>query len=150
MNQAMMNPKKLALAKITSEMVGKPYKLGGYSPDVGFDCLGIIIYLAERWGIKIPDVIFGMTKYSYATAWASYPEWTKKKFIQFVSTLGDEIAPNKMFVPDLVLFRAHTTTHVGVMCGRGLLSAFPNLGVAIIPIADVEIKRVFRWVEITK
>ena len=43
-----------ALIAAAIELVGTPYRLGGQSPDAGFDCSGLVSYAAALQGISLP------------------------------------------------------------------------------------------------
>lgn len=48
------SPQVAQALKIAADQVGKPYVWGAESPDVGFDCSGLIDYAFKKAGIKIP------------------------------------------------------------------------------------------------
>jgi cell wall-associated NlpC family hydrolase len=41
-------------AQIAISMVGKPYHYGGNSPQIGFDCSGLVQYSYGRAGVRLP------------------------------------------------------------------------------------------------
>lgn len=44
------------LVKTMNSIVGKPFKDGGRNIDYGFDCVGAIVYVAEKNGIQVKDL----------------------------------------------------------------------------------------------
>jgi len=47
--------RELFLEAIRS-VLGKPYRWGGQSPEIGFDCSGLVIWGLQQAGIKIADM----------------------------------------------------------------------------------------------
>lgn len=89
---------------LASEM-GKPYLYGGAGPNA-FDCSGLVYYVYNKLGIKLPRV-------SAAQA-----------------TAGTYIAKDKLEYGDLVFFASNgrTVNHVGVYIGNGNFIHAPQTG----------------------
>lgn len=47
----------IALVADAAELLGKPYVWGGETPQVGFDCSGLIVYLFQKQGISLPRTV---------------------------------------------------------------------------------------------
>ncbi|MGG6468796.1 peptidoglycan-binding protein [Saccharococcus caldoxylosilyticus] len=47
----------IELVADASELLGKPYVWGGQTPEVGFDCSGLIVYLFKKQGISLPRTV---------------------------------------------------------------------------------------------
>jgi peptidoglycan endopeptidase LytE len=47
----------IELVADASELLGKPYVWGGETPEVGFDCSGLIVYLFQKQGISLPRTV---------------------------------------------------------------------------------------------
>jgi len=41
-------------ARLARQMVGKPYRYGGSSPETGFDCSGLVFYSYTQSGAEVP------------------------------------------------------------------------------------------------
>jgi cell wall-associated NlpC family hydrolase len=95
---------------IALSLVGYPYKYGGNTP-AGFDCSGLIQYIAAQQGVSLPRTAIAQF---YATA---------------------RIAKGDLQPGDLVFFNAH---HVGMYIGNGNIihAATPALGVRIDSLAS--------------
>lgn len=46
----------IALAKAASEFVGCPFRLRGRDPEIGFDCIGLLLAALERIGRPMPTL----------------------------------------------------------------------------------------------
>lgn len=83
--------------------VGVPYVWGGASPDGGFDCSGLVMYVFAQHGVNLPH-------YSRA---------------QFA--LGERVAPADLAPGDVVFF-GNPVYHVGIYVGGGWFVHAPRTG----------------------
>ena len=96
------------ILKTAFSQVGRPYKFGGASPGLGFDCSGFVGWVYERNGIKLPR---------------SSPEMISQ---------GEAVARQKLVPGDLVFFgRKKRVTHVGIYTGNNRYIHSPRRGKAI-------------------
>jgi cell wall-associated NlpC family hydrolase len=93
------------------QTVGVKYRLGGRSPDTGFDCSGLIVHVFERaWGVLLPP----------GTA--------------ALRTVGMPITKLKELEPgDLVFYntRHRPYSHVGIYLGEGRFLHAPRPGAQV-------------------
>jgi peptidoglycan DL-endopeptidase CwlO len=93
------------------EQIGVPYKWGGASPETGFDCSGLIMWLWARHGVALPH--FAASQYA----------------------LGPWVDKAELEIGDLVFF--HDLGHVGMYIGNGYVLHAPHTGsfVMIVPLS---------------
>lgn len=87
--------------------LGVRYRYGGTSPDVGFDCSGLIHYSArESWGLSLPRRARDMAR------------------------VGQQVKASELVVGDLVFFNTlgHRYSHVGIYLGEGHFLHSPSSG----------------------
>lgn len=60
-------------AKLTAQLVGKPYRAGATGPDA-YDCMGLVIKTQRKMGWKMPKEFEGWTLENYAQRFESDPE----------------------------------------------------------------------------
>jgi hypothetical protein len=105
--------------QIALGQVGIPYKWGGESPDMGFDCSGLVQYAYARAGRTLPRT--AQTQYDAGP----------------LLMQGATPSPG-----DLVFFgvSTHQVTHVGIAIGDGRMVDAPHAGtqVRVEPIAGVQ------------
>ena len=83
--------------------IGVPYKWGGASPEAGFDCSGLIMWLWAQHGYSLPH--FAAAQYA----------------------LGPQVASQEdLEIGDLVFF--HKLGHVGMYIGNGYVIHAPHTG----------------------
>jgi cell wall-associated NlpC family hydrolase len=106
-----------AAATFAERLIGIPYVWGGSSPNTGFDCSGLTMFIYAQLGIPLPH---------YAAA-----QWN----------VGRRIRPGQLEPGDLVFFepRFDGPGHVGIYIGHGEFIAAPHTGavVSIGSLADV-------------
>ncbi len=97
---------KNILAKEALSFLGVPYKYGGTSPK-GFDCSGIIYYIAKNHNISTPRTAYGLAHY------------------------GTQVDRSQLKVGDLVFFSTRARrrySHVGIYIGNDRFVHAPRTG----------------------
>ena len=104
--------KAAQVVAIAMQYLGVPYKWGGASPETGFDCSGLTMYVFAQVGVSLPH---------YAAA----------QYRMGVPVPKDQLQPG-----DLVFFRA--LGHMGMYIGGGNFIHAPRTGdvVKISPLSD--------------
>src|SRR6478672_314748 len=85
--------------------IGVPYVWGGASPQTGFDCSGLVMWLWARHGVTLPH--FAASQYH----------------------LGPYVAKSDLRIGDLVFF--HELGHVGIYIGHGYVLHAPHTGATV-------------------
>ena len=98
-----------AVAEWAKRELGRPYRLGGRSPETGFDCSGLAWWAHRQAGIEIPP-----------TAETQFRE-------------GKKVSRRALRSGDLVFFSTEHRgpSHVGVYVGNGLFVHAPKTGRAV-------------------
>jgi cell wall-associated NlpC family hydrolase len=99
-------------ASIALQYLGIKYQWGGASPDGGFDCSGLVMYVYAQLGVQLPH--FAAGQYGFGSA-----------------VPRDQLQPG-----DLVFFDG--LSHVGIYIGNGEMVHAPQTGdvVKITPLSD--------------
>ncbi len=85
--------------------IGVPYRWGGASPENGFDCSGLVMWLWAQHGYSLPH--FAAAQYH----------------------LGPLVTDGDLRIGDLVFF--HDLGHVGIYIGHGYVLHAPHTGVTV-------------------
>ncbi|HYW29026.1 MAG TPA: NlpC/P60 family protein [Gaiellales bacterium] len=85
--------------------IGVPYKWGGASPQTGFDCSGLVMWLWAQHGVSLPH--FAASQYH----------------------MGPFVQKSDLRIGDLVFF--HELGHVGIYIGNGYVLHAPHTGVTV-------------------
>ncbi|MDX6519998.1 MAG: gamma-D-glutamyl-L-lysine dipeptidyl-peptidase [Gaiellales bacterium] len=85
--------------------IGVPYKWGGASPEGGFDCSGLVMWLWAQHGVALPH--FAASQYR----------------------MGPWVSESDLQIGDLVFF--HKLGHVGIYIGNGYVLHAPHTGVTV-------------------
>ena len=88
-------------------LVGVPYRWGGNTPHGGFDCSGLVVYVARRaHGLALPRTVAEMSR------------------------VGEEVLIEDRLPGDLVFFNTsgHPFSHVGIYVGKNRFVHAPNEG----------------------
>jgi hypothetical protein len=138
--------KRLGLASLTADLVGKPYQLGGWG-NPGYDCLSLIYTTLERGGIVLPTSFSGYTKDDYMKLWEENPRRAKAIYIRFLSSISIKIKPLFSRAKDILIVKDYEGDSViGLNAGNGLfLSCFTDVGVDLARLENYKVMRVYRW-----
>lgn len=93
------------LTREALQQLGVQYRYGGTSPDIGFDCSGLIHYSAqESWGLQLP------------------------RRARDMAGVGQQVNISELVVGDLVFFNTlgHRFSHVGIYLGDGYFVHAPS------------------------
>ncbi len=88
-------------------LVDVPYKWGGNTPAGGFDCSGLVVYVAYRAkGLKLPRTVVEMSRF------------------------GKEVEVDQRLPGDLIFFNTtgHPFSHVGIYVGKNRFVHAPSEG----------------------
>lgn len=144
----MKKRKRLNMVRVTSQFVDSPYALGQASRSQGFDCISLLLGMAAKMDLSVPDEFEGVTRETYPELWDTNKEKAKAVLFRFLSTLGKEITPAFAFTGDLLILknRQTGTLTIGIHAGGDkIMSAFTDVGVKVIDLRLYKIKRAFRW-----
>lgn len=90
---------------VAKQMIGKPYRYGGSSPQSGFDCSGLVYYSFKRVGMNAPRT----TRTLYTNAFT--------------------VEPSALQQGDLLFFRIEgKVSHVGIYVGGNTFVHAPSSG----------------------
>jgi hypothetical protein len=137
---------KIQMAKVTSEVVGKPYQLGGFGTP-GFDCLSLILWFARRVNPGIDQEYEGLTATDYADIFNRDPDGAKQIMWCWISDIAEEVP--RPISGDIVLIISKngkpTDLSGSIYVDNGLLmTVFNPRGVSLISMKLIDIVKVFR------
>lgn len=99
------HPASLEAAGYAVEMVGRPYRYGGFTP-AGFDCSGLVHYSFARSGVRVPRDTPALRR------------------------MGEDLDFDELTRGDLVFFdqEGKKSSHVGIYLGDGQFVHAPSTG----------------------
>lgn len=107
-----------SFANTALDYLGIKYKFGGSAPSSGFDCSGLVSYVAEKsLGLKLP------------------------RRSAEIARLGQSVKPNELEKGDLVFFNTSgkRNSHVGIYLGDNKFVHAPSSG-SVVRVEDMTIK----------
>ncbi|SOB58315.1 NLP/P60 protein [Pseudodesulfovibrio profundus] len=99
--------KRAAVLRTARTLIGAPYKWGGYTPQMGFDCSGFIWFVYHQHGINLPRV-----------SWQQFGA-------------GKAVAYDALRPGDLLFYRVDKkgkSLHVAILTDRGTFIHAPSSG----------------------
>ncbi len=124
--------KQKEMVRIITGLMGTPFKLGGLTPETGFDCLSYPTYVYERLGFVRPLEFEGRNWENY---WQGYqtPEGYSL-FERFLKSLGQEVDPGFRLPGDLLILQGegHITAAI-LLLNQKASRVDPKAGVIIFP-----------------
>lgn len=106
-----------SFANTALDYLGIKYKFGGNAPSSGFDCSGLVNYVAEKsLGLKLP-----------------------RRSVE-IARLGQKVKPNELEKGDLVFFNTsgQRNSHVGIYLGDNKFVHAPSSG-SVVRVEDMTI-----------
>ena len=101
------SPKGVHAVALAERFLGTPYVWGGASPDGGFDCSGLVMYVYAQFGISLPH------------------------FTGYQWNVGRRLGQNDVLQPgDIVFFhmKSYGPGHEGMYIGNGMFIHAPRTG----------------------
>lgn len=93
-----------AISRTAHSAVGTPYRSGGNSPNVGFDCSGLVCWAYAKNGIALPRTTVEQRK------------------------VGQSVRKRELQPGDVVVFRIRRGLHTGIYTGNGKFIHSPSRG----------------------
>ena len=90
------------VARTATSQIGRPYRLGGSTPQSGFDCSGLVYWSYGQHGIKVPRTTTGQSR------------------------AGKSIPRSRLIPGDIVVFRERSGLHTGIYIGNNNFVHSPN------------------------
>ena len=90
------------VVRTVTAQIGRPYRLGGSSPQRGFDCSGLVYWVYGQHGIQVPRTTTGQSR------------------------AGASISRSELRPGDIVVFRERSGLHTGIYVGNNNFIHSPN------------------------
>lgn len=94
----------MSIIETARQQIGVRYRLGGASPERGFDCSGLIFWVYKQNGLSVPRVARAQ------------------------SNFGSPVDKNLLAPGDIVAFRVGGAYHTGIYSGNGYFIHSPKQG----------------------
>ncbi|NDV18617.1 glycoside hydrolase [Pseudodesulfovibrio sp. JC047] len=101
------SPKAASVVRTARVLIGYPYRWGGHTPEVGFDCSGLVWFVYRQNGIALPRV-----------SWQQFHA-------------GQPITRQNIQPGDLIFYdvsASRKSLHVGIVTDRGTFVHAPSSG----------------------
>lgn len=141
-----------SLARYTSEILGRPYRLGGAAGETGADCFNTLwAYLQMRYGAEnLPTEYEGLTIDTYADLYQKDPEQAKCIMIRLIKDILSEISPERAVAGDILRVECKLGVDVidfpAIDAGNGkLLISTQDEGVCVVNKRFYHIREAYTW-----
>jgi hypothetical protein len=129
----------VSLVRITQEIVGTQYELGAR------DCFRVVYDYIRRY-VDLPETWRDLTLEDYARVFETDPVWAKELIEEFLGEHLPSIPVSRVFAGDVLMLEPadhppFPAIHAG---NRHFIGAEPRRGVAVLPLANVHIRRAWR------
>jgi hypothetical protein len=129
----------VSLVRITQEIVGAQYELGAR------DCFRVVYDYIRRY-VDLPEAWRGLTLEDYARVFEDDPVRAKELIEEFLGEHLQSIPVSRVFAGDVLMLDPDDhppfpAVHAG---NRHFVGAEPRRGVAVLPLANVKIRRAWR------
>lgn len=120
------------MARVTSEVLGKPYQLGGFG-NPGFDCLSLVLWFARKVNPALNAEYEGFTTDNYVDLFKSDPDGAKQIMFCWICEIASDVS--RYIAGDIIIMSPKTSTGLSTAIYTGnnmLLTVFESRGVSLI------------------
>jgi len=165
---------KFSLSRITSGMIGIPYRLGGddlVSGKRGHDCVTLLLEMAKKMEVGLPTKWQGYEiGKNRADFYKKDPVAARKVLVKWATSVGRRVDPNKAFAGDILIvtpkglmkkerggfpednkwveFPEEAEPEYSVVIHAGqdqVLCVTEKAGVTLAPLRAFDVVKAFRW-----
>lgn len=136
----------MSLFRNTANLIGKPYKLGGFGIN-SFDCFNVVVAYLRNVGIDIKEseTFKNFTFENYCEKYKKNPSVAIEIAAEYLKTKVKEIAPHQVAAGDIVFTECRGHKSIGIDVGNGfILGATEKHGVIQLPKEHYKILRAFK------
>ena len=135
----------MSLVKISSELVGTPYRLGGTTD--ALDCFSLIVRYLQMKGITVPpDLVFkGHAISDYPEEYEADPKKMMGVAVEYIASITTEVPVHKTMAGDILFVRTEDNESLVINGGNGvIIAATMDRGTVALDEHDYKTQRVFR------
>ena len=135
----------MSLVKISSDLVGTPYRLGGKTD--ALDCFSLIVrYLGMKGIIVPPDLVFkGHAISDYPEEYEADPDKMMGVAVEYIASITTEMPVHKTMAGDILFVRTEDNESLVINGGNGvIIAATKDRGTVALDEHDYKTQRVFR------
>jgi len=139
------------ITSLVSDIIEVPYKLGGFTPEEGFDCFSFLYYFYDKLGFNIPpldDLGYGINRDNYVELYEANPKRMLRIMFRVICKLTTSGKLNYLEVPDTLIYKSNGGDSSGIYIGQSnILVLDVNLGICVIPRKHLKMDGVLirRW-----
>jgi len=135
----------MSLVKISSELVGTPYRLGGTTD--ALDCFSLIVRYLQMKGITVPpDLVFkGHAISDYPEEYEADPDKMMGVAVEYIASITTEMPVHKTMAGDILFVRTEDNESLVINGGNGvIIAATKERGTVALDEHEYKTQRVFR------
>ena len=135
----------MSLVRISSELVGTPYRLGGTTD--ALDCFSLIVRYLGMKGITVPpDLVFkGHAISDYPEEYEVDPKKMMGVAVEYIASITTELPVHKTMAGDILFVRTEDNESLVINGGNGvIIAATKDRGTVVLDEHEYITQRVFR------
>ena len=135
----------MSLVKISSELVGMPYRLGGTTD--ALDCFSLIVRYLKMRGITVPhNLVFnGHAISDYPDEYEADPKKMMGVAVEYIASITTEMPVYKTMAGDILFVRTEDNESLVINGGNGtIIAATKERGTVLLDEHGYKTQRVFR------
>ena len=135
----------MSLVRISSELIGTPYELGGTTNT--FDCFSLVVRYLQMRGVTVPrDLVFkGHAISDYPSEYGADPKKMMGVAVDYIASITTEIPIHKTMAGDILFVRTEDNESLVISGGNGtIIAATKENGTVLLDEHGYKTQRVFR------